>query len=102
MALIIFWQVFQGYLSTQNLAAEFSSELSSGFSKELTIDATYLNNTNSTVHIAYWSSPSILFGVDQPFGRDDLLKLVGVFLLFATPYYFLRNYIHKLKIVRNT
>ncbi|HIW34591.1 MAG TPA: hypothetical protein IAA29_17590 [Candidatus Paenibacillus intestinavium] len=97
MALIIGWQVLQGYLNTQTLSSEFPSELSN----VLTVDTAFPNQSNTSVHIAYWSSPSILFGVNQPLGLDDLLELVGVLLIFATPYYFIRMYVHKRKTAIN-
>lgn len=101
MSLIIVWQVVQGYLNTQHLSSEFSSDLSSELSNEITIDADFLNQSNGTFHIAYWSSPYVLLGVDQPFGLDDLFEIIGLFILFATSYYFIRKYVSKHKITRN-
>jgi|GEM_PF-7061308 len=117
MSVIIGWQVIQGYLSTQQLSNDFPSELSSELTSELsnqlsseiftelatkiTMNAADPNISNGNFHIAYWSSPSILFGIDQSFGLDDLLKLIGVLLLFAALYYFIRKYVSKRKTARN-
>ena len=101
MALIIGGQVVQGYINTQNLSSEFPSELSSELFSELPVETAFPNQSNATVHIAYWSSPSILFGVNQPFGLDDLLELIGVFLIFAVVYYVIRYYVSNLRRVKS-
>ncbi|MCR8656624.1 hypothetical protein [Paenibacillus endoradicis] len=97
MSLIIGWQVLQIFQNSHRLLSESPS---AQLHTELSVDAIPISQANSNFHIAYWSSPSILLGVDQPFGLDDLLEIVGVLLIFAAVYYIIRFSVHRRKTAR--